>query len=73
MKNNIIKYSFFNKAIVCICVLFMSTTTIFAQTDLPDEPDDFGAPIDNYVFILAIIGIIYVLFRFKNQLKQTNR
>ena len=59
----------FTKITVFVFMLF--TTFINAQTDLPAAPDDTtGAPIDDYVWVLALIGLAFVFFKlrsFKNQ------
>jgi amino acid transporter len=67
----------FAKIAVFIFILFTSITN--AQTALPDAPDDTtsGAPIDDYIIPLAIVGIILVFIRFKaiqaKKIKRQNR
>lgn len=42
------------------------STPIFAQLEDPgDDPDALGAPIDSYVWVLAIVGLIYVLIKLR--------
>lgn len=55
-----------------IFILMVSTfisllsTPIFAQLEDPgDDPDAIAAPIDSYVWVLAIVGLIYVLIRLR--------
>lgn len=61
----------FAKIAVLVFVLF--TTLVNAQTDLPDAPEDEPtAPIDDYVLILAAIGLIYVFLRNRAFAKQEN-
>jgi hypothetical protein len=62
----------FAKIAVLVFVLF--TTLVNAQTDLPDAPEDepAAAPIDNYVWVLAAIGLVYVFLRIQAFAKQKN-
>ena len=62
----------FTKITVFVFVLF--TTLINAQTDLPDAPVDEppAAPIDDYVWVLALIGLAYVYLRIRAFAKQSN-
>lgn len=55
----------FAKIAVLVFVLF--TTLVNAQTDLPDAPEDepAAAPIDGYVWVLAVLALIYVFQRFR--------
>jgi hypothetical protein len=55
----------FTKIVLLFFVL--CTTLVQAQTDLPDAPDDTAtAPIDDYVWFLAFIGLIYVFMKFRD-------
>ncbi len=64
MKNRVLKYY-----IVAFC--FCSTLSLLAQNDEGDGnggiegPDAPAAPIDNYLWVMALIGIIYVFFKYK--------
>jgi hypothetical protein len=61
----------FTKISVFVFILF--STLVTAQTDLPDAPEDTTpAPIDDYVWVLALVGLIFVLLRFKALVKQAN-
>lgn len=73
MKNSILKYTFFNKSITYMLVLMLSVTTAFAQTDLPDEPDDLtpATPIDDYFWLVALVGILYVFYKLRKLQRQT--
>jgi hypothetical protein len=63
MKKYITTVSFAKIAVLAF-VLF--TTLVNAQTDLPDAPEDVPtAPIDDYVWVLALLGLIYVFQRFR--------
>jgi hypothetical protein len=55
-------------------VMMLSITTVSAQTDLPDAPVDepAAAPIDGYVWVLALIGLVYVFLRARAFAKQAN-
>jgi len=63
MKNNVIKYYI---AAIFLC----STIVTFAQPGTDDgtgtlEGGDTGAPIDGYVLVLAVLGMIYVFLRLR--------
>ena len=66
MKNNLMKY-YIATAYLC------STFIIFAQPgdgngtpgDLDTPDPDPGAPIDNYVILLAVVGILFAFMRFR--------
>lgn len=46
--------------------ILLLSTPIFAQVEDPgDDPDTLGAPIDSYVWVLAIVGLIYIFLRLK--------
>jgi hypothetical protein len=74
MKNNLLKY-------FIAVVFFCSTLTAFAQAG-PSEGteegiedtsgDTTGAPIDDYVWVLAAIGLIYVFLRVRAFAQQEN-
>lgn len=56
-----------------IAILFfvLCTTLIYAQTDLPDAPDDTTpAPIDDYVWLLALVAIVFAILKFRAKNKQ---
>ena len=66
MKNNLLKY-YVAAAYLC------STLIMFAQPgdgngtpgDLDAGDPDPGAPIDNYVILLAVVGILFAFMRFR--------
>lgn len=65
MKNNIVK--FYSTA-----VFFLSTMVLFAQPGTEDnggtgnlEQTDPQAPIDNYLWILAVVGLLFVFMKFR--------
>ena len=61
-----------NKTLVWV-VMLLSITTVNAQTDLPDAPvDEPAAPIDGYVWVLAMLGLVYVFLRVSAFTKQGN-
>jgi hypothetical protein len=63
-----------NKTLVWVVVMMLSITTVSAQTDLPDAPvDEPAAPIDGYVWVLALIGLVYVFFRLKALVENSNK
>jgi hypothetical protein len=59
------------KTIYIIASLFMlvCTSPIFAQADPGDDPESPAAPIDNYLWYLAAIGLVYVFPRLKSLTK----
>ncbi len=64
MKNIFLKY-------YVIAVYFCSTIVLFAQpgdgsNGDPLEGPDPGAPIDDYVWVLAIVGLIFVFMKFRS-------
>lgn len=64
MKKYITTVSFIKVLVLFFMVTL--TTTLSAQTDLPDAPADTpAAPIDGYVLVLAAIGLVYVFLRIK--------
>lgn len=63
MKKYITTISF---AKITVLVFMLLTTIVNAQTDLPDEPDDINpAPIDDYVWALVAIGLVYVFLKLR--------
>jgi hypothetical protein len=70
MKKYITTVSF---AKITVFVFLLFSTLLSAQTDLPDAPDDTTpAPIDDYVWVLALIGLVFVFLRFRTMVKQAN-
>jgi hypothetical protein len=65
-----------NKTLVWVFVIMLSITPAFAEdpTALPDAPLDepAAAPIDGYVWVLALIGLFYVYLRLRAFTKQAN-
>jgi hypothetical protein len=71
MKTNLLKYY--------ILAFYMSSTiAMFAQpgtgntTDDLEQTDPAAAPIDNYVWILAAVGLVYVFLRIRTFNLQVN-
>ncbi|WP_396184769.1 hypothetical protein [Flavobacterium sp.] len=63
-----------NKTLVWVVVMILSISTVNAQEDLPDAPvDEPAAPIDGYVWVLALIGLVYVFFRLKTLVENSNK
>ena len=68
MKNKVLKY-YITAVFIC------STIVLFAQpgdgsTGDPLESADPAAPIDDYVCILAVVGVFFVLMKFRSLLHQ---
>ena len=69
MKNNLLKF-------YTIAFYFASTVILFAQTE-PGVTDEAGtmeggevaAPIDNYVWVLALVGLVTVFMKFRDMHK----
>jgi hypothetical protein len=65
------------KIFLTLAVLFISllSNPIFAQEGLTDpgteDPELGGAPIDNYVWYLAVIGLIYVFYKVRSRSLQS--
>lgn len=52
--------------------LLLVSSSIFAQADPGDDPD-VPAPIDDYVWMLALVAITVAIFKFKAIYKQNLR
>lgn len=69
MKNKLLKYYI---AVFYIC----STFTLFAQPGTDDNGSDLegtdtpAAPIDDYVWVLALIGLVFVFHRIMGNVKK---
>ena len=51
--------------------IFLMSLPVFAQADPGDDPAP-AAPIDDYVFLLAFIALVFVFFKLKAYTKVTN-
>lgn len=51
--------------IVNSVILFLITSPLMAQDDPGDDPDATALPIDDYLWVLVIIGLIYVFLKFR--------
>lgn len=68
MKKYITRVSF---AKITVLTFMLFTTLANAQTDLPDAPDDTAAaPIDDYVWVLAFVGLVFVFLKLRTFIKQ---
>lgn len=73
MKNIYKVFTKVNKSLVWVFVMLLSSTSVLAQETLPDAPVDApAAPIDGYVWVLATIGLVYVILRVRAFAKQGN-
>lgn len=71
MKKYITTVSFAKISVLIFMMMF--STILSAQTDLPDVPEDTpAAPIDDYIWVLALVGLIFVFLRFRALAKQRN-
>jgi hypothetical protein len=63
------------KIFIIMVNIFMSllSTPIFAQLEDPgDDPDALAAPIDGYVWVLAMVGLIFVFIRLRTFVQEGN-
>ncbi|MBX9808369.1 MAG: hypothetical protein K2X95_11300 [Flavobacteriaceae bacterium] len=51
---------------------FLNVIPVVAQTDPGNDPDAVAAPIDQYIWILALIGIVYTIIKL-NTIKNTQK
>jgi hypothetical protein len=70
MKNNLLKF-------YTLAFYFASTFILFAQPGTEDntgtmEGEEVAAPIDDYVWVLAIIGLLFVFYRLRAFAQQRN-
>ena len=62
------------KSFLVVVALLMSTVT-FAQGDFGGDPmddnylDEPAAPISDYIWVLAVTGLIYVFYKMKNKIE----
>jgi hypothetical protein len=57
-------------ATVC---LMLCTSPIFAQlVDPGDDPDLTGAPIGDYIWVVALVGFVFVFLRLRSFIVQAN-
>ncbi len=73
MKNNLLKY-------YIVAFYFCSTFMLFAQpgatgeggieSDSDSTPET--APIDDYVWVLALVGLVFIILKFRAIYKQEN-
>lgn len=53
------------KIFIIICGIFISllSNPVFAQAEPGDDPEVPAAPIDDYVWLLAVVGLVYVFYK----------
>lgn len=53
------------KIFIIICGIFISllSNPVFAQAEPGDDPEVPAAPIDNYAWLLAVVGLVYVFYK----------
>lgn len=58
---------------ISVLVFMLFSTLVNAQADLPEAPDDTAAaPIDDYIGILMLLGLLYVFLRLRAFAKLAN-
>jgi hypothetical protein len=66
MKTNLVKFY--------ITTFFLCCTVVtFAQPAIPDESDGDttpAAPIDDYIWLLAVIGLLFIFLKFRASYQQ---
>jgi hypothetical protein len=58
--------------ILASVLIILFTNPIFAQADPGDDPDAPGAPIGDYLWVLALIGLVIVFLRVRAAMLQGN-
>jgi len=61
------------KSVFVVMALLTSAVT-FAQGDFGDgtDPNPTDAPIEDYLWVLGLIGVVYVFYKMKNRLVSTH-
>lgn len=67
---------FITRNSLLVLMLLVSTLT-FAQGDFDDENDinpldEPAAPISDYIWVLAVIGLVYVFYKMRNRIQPAN-
>lgn len=62
-----------SKSVFVIATLLTSAVT-FAQGDFGDgtDPNPTDAPIEDYLWVLCLIGLVYVFYKMKNRTAAAN-
>ena len=58
--------------IITSILLFLVTSPVIAQKDVdldPDAPD--SVPIDDYLWVLVLVGVVFAILKLKAYAKQT--
>ena len=60
------------KIFLILISIFISlvSSPVFAQGDPGDDPDAMVAPIDDYVWVLALVGLLFVFLKFRDVYKR---
>ena len=72
MKNNLLKYYIAAFYFASTFILFAQSTPGANDEGGTMESDEVAAPIDDYVWILAVIGLLFVFNRLRAYAKQGN-
>ena len=64
MKNNVLKYYIATFYLCSTFVMFADPGT-GSDGDPMENPDTAAAPIDDYVWVLALIGLVFVFLKFR--------
>lgn len=51
--------------ILASLLIMLFTSSIFAQAEPGDDPDPAAAPIDDYLWVLVLMGLLYVFLKLR--------
>jgi hypothetical protein len=71
MKNNLTKY-YIAAAYLCSTFILNAQPGSGSDTGTLETPDAPAAPIDNYIVLLALVGLFFVFMKFRMMLKKQN-
>ncbi|NBL64428.1 hypothetical protein GV828_04345 [Flavobacterium sp. NST-5] len=56
---------------ILVVMFLMSTVNVFAQNpgdfDDPADPNPTDAPISGYIWVVALVGLVYVFYKLKSK------
>ena len=51
--------------IITSILLFLVTNPVIAQEDPGDDPDVPAAPLDDYLWVLVLVGVVFAIIKLK--------